>query len=680
MSLDLLVQLDLQSLPPDIPADQALEDIAAGINVFAERLYDALDGYARLGRVLITDTNLDYPVNPPFLAPACDPQTTSLADVLIQTTLPFDSHTWGGWSIDDACISFYVGRIGQLVVPWEDDLHFGYVSTHEMMHYAFNAPDLYGVGGAAGTDGDCRNLDWDGSLMHNTGGFNGRWELTELDRNPVLTPCDHGTPPWTWDVLRERYTEVPANPEGPIDHMFDDLARGNPDGGALEIWILNREPGSSSLTRYTPDDQAPRCANDLPQIVDPAGDATALHVVPSSPLPTEPSLDVTSGWLTWDAIPETITFHIKVANLEATPPLGGTGHFFRFFFNYAGQRYQLRATRDILGETYTLATEDNTIIADGLTGRFNVAADMVTIILPTQRLVQAVPGLPRPEEGDELNGFEILAQRYIGATATLTADTGTGTCSYRIGQEFLPPNRPPVAVADAATVAEDGAVDITVLANDSDPDGDSILFDSLSPARKGTVKRNADGTVNYRPNAGFYGSDSFRYTIADGKGGTATATVTVTVTPLQDPPDAVNDSTSTRSGTPVTVAVLANDSDPDGDALAVAGVTQGAYGAVTHNGTTVTYTPGPHFGQSDHFTYTISDGHGGTDTATVTVLRIECFGSFADDLEPAPEPGWSFNNANAGLITATTWASYHRSVGFELEPLLLQRCDRGFGE
>lgn len=250
-TLDLLVQLDLQSLPPEIPADLALEDIAAGVNVFAERLHDALDGYARLGRVLITDTLLDYPLNLPFIAPVCDPLRSNLADVLVQTTVPFDSHTFGGWAIDDPCVSFYVGRLGQLVVPWEDDLHFGYVATHEMIHYAFNAPDLY----LLNSDADCINPVWDGSIMHNTGGFDGvQWTLTELDRNPVLTPCSHGTQPWSWDVLRERYTQVPLAPVGPIDHGRADFARGNPDGGALEIWILNREVASSTLTRYIPND------------------------------------------------------------------------------------------------------------------------------------------------------------------------------------------------------------------------------------------------------------------------------------------------------------------------------------------------------------------------------------------------------------------------------------------
>ncbi|MDX1503736.1 MAG: hypothetical protein R3325_15360, partial [Thermoanaerobaculia bacterium] len=366
-TLDLLIQLDSQSLPEDIPSDQALADIAAGVNVFAERLYDALDGYARIGTVLITDTNTDYPLTTPFYGPVCDDEASNLADVLVQTTIPFDSHTWGGWSIDNPCIAFYVGRIGQLVIPWEDDLHFGYVSTHEMMHYAFNAPDLYGEGTVEEENpADCRNLAWDGSLMHNTGGWAGKWELTELDRNPTLTPCQHGSLPWTWDVLRTRYTEIPEFPNGPIDHMFDDLARGNADGDALQIYILDREPGASTLTAYTPDDQIPTCGNQLPQVIDAEGDATGFVVVEETPAPSEDSLDVLSGFLTWDEEEEAVTFHIRLKDLQSTPPVGGGGHFFRYYFNYGNQRYLLVAARDALGPAFSLRDADNNTLATGL--------------------------------------------------------------------------------------------------------------------------------------------------------------------------------------------------------------------------------------------------------------------------------------------------------------------------
>ena len=88
------------------------------------------------------------------------------------------------------------------------------------------------------------------------------------------------------------------------------------------------------------------------------------------------------------------------------------------------------------------------------------------------------------------------------------------------------------------------------------------------------------------------------------------------------PPVAVNDSAAIATITPVTIVVLANDSDPDHDPLRVAAVTQGAKGSVAVNADgSLTYTPGARFKTSDSFGYSISDGHGGTASATVTVQK-----------------------------------------------------------
>ena len=128
--------------------------------------------------------------------------------------------------------------------------------------------------------------------------------------------------------------------------------------------------------------------------------------------------------------------------------------------------------------------------------------------------------------------------------------------------------------------------------------------------------------MTYTPDANFFGTDTFDYTIHDGKGGFDTATVTVTVerTP-NSPPNAVDDSATTQENTAVTINVVANDSDPNGDPITVTNVTQPANGTATNNGDgTVTYTPNNGFTGTDTFQYTISDGRGGTDTANVTVM------------------------------------------------------------
>lgn len=85
------------------------------------------------------------------------------------------------------------------------------------------------------------------------------------------------------------------------------------------------------------------------------------------------------------------------------------------------------------------------------------------------------------------------------------------------------------------------------------------------------------------------------------------------------PPNAVADFASTALNTPVTTNVLANDSDPDGDALSITGNTFGTNGTASCSGTNCTYTPNPAFSGTDTYTYTISDTVGQTSTATVTV-------------------------------------------------------------
>ena len=89
-------------------------------------------------------------------------------------------------------------------------------------------------------------------------------------------------------------------------------------------------------------------------------------------------------------------------------------------------------------------------------------------------------------------------------------------------------------------------------------------------------------------------------------------------------PDAVDDNATTNQDTPITIAVLANDSDPDGDAVTITNVSQAGNGTLGVNANnTVTYSPNTGFAGTDSFNYTVSDGRGGTDTASValTVTR-----------------------------------------------------------
>jgi len=86
------------------------------------------------------------------------------------------------------------------------------------------------------------------------------------------------------------------------------------------------------------------------------------------------------------------------------------------------------------------------------------------------------------------------------------------------------------------------------------------------------------------------------------------------------PPDTVADTATTTRGKAVTINVLANDTDPNGDALTITAVSKPQFGAATTNGQNVTYTPKAGFAGQDSFSYFVSDGHGNTTAGSVTVI------------------------------------------------------------
>ena len=104
-------------------------------------------------------------------------------------------------------------------------------------------------------------------------------------------------------------------------------------------------------------------------------------------------------------------------------------------------------------------------------------------------------------------------------------------------------------------------------------------------------------------------------------------------TPANSAPDADNDSASTTADQSVTVDVLANDDDADGDGLTIESVDGPANGSASVNGDgSITYTPDDSFVGSDSFSYTVSDGNGGSDSATVSVDVAEPSGDTGDEI------------------------------------------------
>jgi uncharacterized protein (DUF302 family) len=236
------------------------------------------------------------------------------------------------------------------------------------------------------------------------------------------------------------------------------------------------------------------------------------------------------------------------------------------------------------------------------------------------------------EVGSPTNGTAVLTgdsilytprPGFIGSdTFTYTISDGRGGTATAVVQiDVTPaPNQPPIASSDVAVTLVNTPVTVAVLANDFDADGDTLVLLAVGTPSSGTAVVAGD-LVLYTPATGYIGTDSFPYTVADGRGGTASALVTVRVDPVVTnlPPVAQNDSATTPAGVAVTIPVLANDSDPDGDPLTVLSVGTPALGTATISGSDIVYVPASGATGSDTFSYTVGDGNGGVASALIVV-------------------------------------------------------------
>ena len=193
-----------------------------------------------------------------------------------------------------------------------------------------------------------------------------------------------------------------------------------------------------------------------------------------------------------------------------------------------------------------------------------------------------------------------------------------------------PINDDPTAVNDAFSTDEDTTYTATLgvndlLFNDSDVDSATLTVTTVptSGPNDGQVTINPDGTFTYTPDANFAGTDSFTYEVTDGNGGRAEATVDITVNSINDAPVAVDDDFMVDEDGVLTLPfadLLQNDTDVEGDLLSITSFSAAANGTVTLGpGGSFIYTPNTDFNGTDFFTYTIDDGNGGTDTATVDI-------------------------------------------------------------
>ena len=247
-----------------------------------------------------------------------------------------------------------------------------------------------------------------------------------------------------------------------------------------------------------------------------------------------------------------------------------------------------------------------------LTGDTDPEGDVLTVIAVTAAAGGTV--VVNPDQTVTYAPQDDFAGRDV-FTYTIQ-DTAGNKSTATVQVEVL--NTAPDAIDDTATVFGSTPTVVAVLSNDTDANGDSRAVRSVSATTNGGTVTLVDGEVSYTSAPGYKGPDSFTYVLEDSRGGSDTATVLLTV--LNNPPVAVDDAYTTATGTPVALDVRVNDMDADGDSLTVTPLTPTTDGALVLNSDgTGSYTPAANFAGTDVFTYRVSDGFGGTDTATVTI-------------------------------------------------------------
>ncbi|MCR9367432.1 cadherin-like domain-containing protein, partial [Vibrio antiquarius] len=250
--------------------------------------------------------------------------------------------------------------------------------------------------------------------------------------------------------------------------------------------------------------------------------------------------------------------------------------------------------------TYTIDLNDAFKDSDSVLS-FSVAGN-------SNVLVSIENGIATISPTADWNGSEIL-------TFTATDPSGESvsqTVNFTVA---------PVAdiVADSATVVEDTPTIINVLGNDTfDGDDKVVSLDTSKGPANGTVSVNPDGSVTYTPNDNYHGTDSFTYIVTSG-GVSESTTANVDVTPVNDAPVAKDDTATTQEDIAVTIDVLPNDTDVDGDKLSIqsASVPE-AQGKVEIVDGKLVFTPAENFNGDAEITYIVTDGEL-TDEAKVTV-------------------------------------------------------------
>ena len=526
----------------------------------------------------------------------------------------------------------YTGGAAEI---WQDELKI------EDIDHADATPNRYGVFGSRMFTAGSNTYEIDGIYRETVGADADKLsfgladkDLTGTDKNQlILYVCDEAYPlidatllptrhNYLWPDTDDWSTYLTRTIHLAQDAVAPTVTRARISGASLTLTFSeNLDDGSiPATTAFTVEVGGEPAELETGSTAVISGSTVTLTLAEAPPSISRITVDYAqpgTGNLRDNARNEVADFTATVTRPQPPPPAGDPPEFLSTPYVFDLQEGRDGSAVPVaLGTVRARDPDGGSVeyaLASGNSSRFAVdsASGAVTYIGPGEDL----------DSGPGQYALQVRATDSDGRSATAAVEI-----------RVTPGNEAPLAVDDAAATAEDTPVTIDVLANDRDPDGDTLTVVQVSAPAHGTAVVADAGEVVYTPEPDFNGSDRFTYTVGDGSGLTAQAVVEVTVLPVNDAPLPVDDAAETPEDTPVTIAVLANDRDPDedtltvdgdGDALALVEASAPAHGSARlTDGGAVVYTPEPDYHGTDRFTYVVGDGSGLTAQAAVEVTVL----------------------------------------------------------
>jgi len=256
--------------------------------------------------------------------------------------------------------------------------------------------------------------------------------------------------------------------------------------------------------------------------------------------------------------------------------------------------------------------EDSTLVLNLLLNDSDPNNDTLTVF----SITEVLHGLVQNNNDSTISYTPGLNYNGLDSLEYVVDDGYGGYDTAKVVLTINAVNDAPLALDDSVRTPLDSAVTVLVLDNDSDIEDDPLNVTGVADPSFGQSSINSGLTATYTPNPGFSGEDTFIYIISDGdKADTASVFILVNSNPL-----AIDDTVSAQEDTPKSFNVLTNDSDSNGDPLAVVYLSDPYHGTIEDIGSgNLTYSPELNFTGADSFYYGLSDGFGGLDTGLVHI-------------------------------------------------------------